>query len=360
MSLKITVKNLDKVTKLFAEMKSKIKPEVINKSLDKILADDLAKLKTKLLTSVNNELKSKVSLQEKEGKVEEVLMKKSDQEILKHLTGVDLASISKTRDFNTLADGKLAVVSNKTLQKANIDRLNSHTTSKMSSGVNLRLPMSEADTFDNQYSQAINYYNGAIFAIVDNTGKVNYYKNPGIDMTQYIKVVCSRDAGPTDRSKDRWDKHRDKRGFADWTLLQDGLDRVKRDFINLTDAIEKVKEGEHEDAKNILNKVAQKSNAASNITEKINDLKDRNKLDPSVESYNNMIRLLKNLQIEKSIRNDRTFYTLISVYDENTMDYQKFQERLVNEIKLWKITNEQRWIEQVLKSILGLANKLLR
>ena len=360
MSLKITVKNLDKVDKLFTNMKDNIKPQVIDKGLDSVLQQDLAKLKIQLMQTVNNEIKSKVVLQKDKGQTEEVAIKKSDQEVIKHLTGVDLNSVSKTRDFNTLADGKVAVVSNKTLQKATIDRMNGGPTSKMSSGVNLRLPMSEADTFDNQYAQALDYYNGAVFVIVDNNGKANYYKNPGIDMTQYVKVVCSKDAGTTDRSKDRWDKHRDKRGYADWSLLQEGLDRVKRDFINLTDVIDKVKDGEHEEAQNVLSKVAQKTQAASTISEKVSDLKDNKKLEPSVAAYNNIVKLLKNLKLLKSVKNDRVFYTLVSDYDENGADYEKFQERLTSEVKFWKLDNEQRWVETLVKSITGLASKLLR
>lgn len=360
MEIKLTVKNLENVTKLFDSMKKNIKPEVIDKSLDKILAEDLAKLKLKLLNTINNEIKSKVTVQKDDGNVEDIKVKKSDQEMVKHLTGVDLDKLTKTKDFNTLADGKVAIVSNKTLQKATIDRMNGGPTSKMSSGVNLRLPMSDSDTFDNQYAQAVDYYNKAIFVFVDNNGRANYYQNPGIDMTPYIKVVCSKETGPTDKSKARWDKHRDKRGYADWTLLNDGLERVKKDFINLTDVLDKMKDGDYDEARGVLNKVSQKASSVGNISDKLNDLKDNKKLDTSVEAYNNIVKLLRNLQLQKTVRKDRTYYTLISNYDENMQDYQKFQERLKQEVKLWKITNEQRWVDTLLKSILKLAQKLLR
>lgn len=358
MNIKINVKNIDKVSKLFEGVKNEIKPEVIDKSLDKVLAQDLAKLKTELLQTINNELRSKVTIQSQEGKTEDVVMKRSDQEIIKHLTGVDLQKVSKTKDYNTIADGKLAIVSNKALQKANIDKLSNNPTSKMSSGVNLRLPISDADTFENQYARAVDYYNGAIFVIVEN-GRTKYYQNPGVDMTTYVKVVCSRETGTTDKSSNRWDKHKEKRGYADWTLLNDGLDKVRRDFIDITDVVEKIKSGDYEEAKNVLDHNSQKSNKPIDIVEKIDSIKSNNTED-SVKAYNNIIQLLRKLRIEKSVKNDRTYYSLISNYDKGVDDYQAFQEKLTSEIKLWKIDNEQKWIDTILKSIINLVNKLLR
>jgi hypothetical protein len=264
------------------------------------------------------------------------------------------------------------MVTNRTLQKVQIDNMTGSPTSRMSSGVNLRLPMSPADTFENQYAQAVSYYNNAIFAIVDNSGKVNYYQNPGIDMTQYVKVVCSNKPGDTERSRQVFDRYKDGtrpggressgkiQDFADWTLLKDGLDKVKSSFINVTDVIDKVKEGEHSEAKAVLEKVSQRATASNNLAEKVDDLKDNKKLDPSVQSYNNIVKLLKNLKLEKSVKKDRTFYTLVSQYDENVEDYEKFQERLIREVRLWKIENEQSWVQELLKSIRKLVEKSLR
>lgn len=360
MNIKMSISGLDKVDNLFTGLKKQMKPEVIDRGLDAQLAKDLAELKAKMLTTVNKEIRSQIPVQTKDAGETEVNIRKSDEEMVKHLTGVDLSKLAKTRDYNTLADGNVAVVSNKDLNKATIDKMNGGPTSKMSSGVNLRLPMSEFDTFENQYSQALNYYNNAIFVFVDNNGKSSYYINPGIDLSQYVKVVCSKEGGNTEGSNNRWDKHRDKRGYADWTLFSSGVEAIKDQFINITDVVEKLKEGQYDEAKGVLNKVSQKSNRTFDYAEKIDNLKNNDKLDPSVESYNNLIRLLKNLQIEKSIKNDRTFYTLVSTYDENTKDFQNFQETLLKEVRFWKITNEQKWVSTLVKAIVALSTKLLR
>lgn len=382
MRVKITVKNLDKVAKLFDNLKTNIKPEVIDKSLDNVLNKDLVELKNKLLNIVNNDLRSKVIIQEQEGKPEQILMKKSDQEITKHLTGVDLEKVSKTRDFTTLADGNLAIVSNKTLQKANIDRMTANPTSKMSSGVNLRLPMSEFDSFENQYAKALNYYNNALIMIVDNNGNTDYYLNPGIDLSEHVKVVCSKETGDTSYSRERWYKHRDKRGFADWTLTAEGVERVKRSFIKYNDVINKVKEGDFAEAinihtakstKTIYNNSARKidnditqridtdkTQKIDDITQKIQDLDEKTAADPSVQAYSNLVKLIKNLRINKEKKQDRVVYTLVSVYDETVEDYSKFSEQLQRDVKMWKISNEKKWVNIILIHIVRLVNKLTR
>ena len=71
---------------------------------------------------------------------------------------------------------------------------------------------------------------------------------------------------------------------------------------------------------------------ASNNAALFNDLKNNSKLDPSTTAYVNIVKLIKSLRIEKSIKQDRTFYTLAANYDENTADYNNFQDRLKTQI----------------------------
>lgn len=360
MNVKMQVKGLDKVQSLFKNLKEKVKPEVIDKALDQTLQKDLEQLKAKLFAMINKDIKSQVTVQSQTLDEAIVNIQKSDEEIIKHITGVDLSKVSKTKDYNTLADGNLAVISNKNTGRNKIDPLSGNPTSRMSSGVNLRLPIGEGDTFENQYQMAINYYNNANFVFVDNNGKGNYYINPGIDMSRFVKVVCSRETGNGQVSNDKWDKHRDKRGFADWTLLSDGVNEVKNSFTNITDVIEKIKEGDYEEAKAILSKVSGGSLKTNQLIEKIDNLKERQNLTPSVEAYNNIVRLLKNMRIEKTVKADKTYYTLVSSYDENAPDFNNFQDKLIEEVKLWKISNEQRWVKTLVNSIVGLITRLLR
>lgn len=382
MQVKIIIKNLEKTEKLFENIKTKIKPEVIDKSLDEVLARDLAELKKRLLTLINDDMKSKVVIQEQEGKPEQILMKKSDQEIVKHFTGVDLQNVSKTRDYTTLADGNVAVVSNKTLNKYNVDKMAANPTSKMSSGINLRLPMSEFDSFENQYAKALSYYNQALVLIVDENGKTNYYLNPGIDMSQYVKVVCSREIGDTSASRERWYKHRDKRGFADWALTAEGVEKVKKNFIKYNDIMDKLKEGDFREAQNIHNHKSTKQGyndstrkldsditqkvdvdktqkIDTDITQKISDLDNKTAVDPSVQAYTNIVKLIKNLRIHKEKFPDRVVYNLVSFYDENSQDFANVSEILKREVKMLKISNEKKWIRTILAHIIKLVKKLV-
>jgi tetratricopeptide (TPR) repeat protein len=360
MSIKISV-DYEKALAGITKIKEKMKPEIIDKSLDSRLTLDLANLKEKLLVMLNNDQKSVLEVKNQNLTDTQIKVRKSDEELIKHLTGVDLTKVSKTKDYNTLADGKLAVISNRVTDGASkIDQLNGAPTSRMSSGVNLRLPIGEADSFESQYNQALNYYNNAVFVFIDNNGKANYYVNPGIDMSRFVKVVCSREAGNTVKSSDKWDSHRDKRGFADWTLLKEGLDVIKRDFINITDVIEKLKEGDYDEAKHIYSRVGKNNTQSNEIFNKIDDLKQKKDLSPTVESYNNIVKLIRNLKLEKTIKEDSTFYTLVSTYDETVKDYANFQDKIKEEADLWQISNEQDWIKTLVDSIVDLAEKSLR
>lgn len=351
MEIKISIKGLEDTDKLINSLTKTIKSQIIDYSLDSELSKDLDSLKINLLNAITKDIKSPVPIQTPEATEQQISIKKSDQEMIKHLTGVDLNKLNKTKDYNTLADGKLAVVNNKALRKSTIDKASNNPTNKMSSGVNLRLPMTETDTFENQYSKALNYYNNAMFVFTDNNGKANYYVNPGIDLSQYVKVVCSSEPGEGKVSTDRWDRLYTLGRHADWTLLRSGLDIVKRSFINITDVVDNMKEGEFDTASGVLNKVGQKSNSITNYTEKISDLKNNTNLDPSVNSYNNAVKLVKNLKLKKSIKKDRTFYTLVSNYDPDSKDYLNFQEKLTRETKMWKLTKQQNYVNTLLKAI---------
>jgi len=360
MSLKISV-DYEKALESITKFKEKLKPEVVDKALDVPFTLDLAELKTKLLSMLNNEQKSKVEVKDQALGETQINIKKSDEEIIKHLTGVDLSKVSKTKDYNSLADGNVAVVSNKTMRSTLSQRTSTSLSGvKMPSGVNLRIPMDQLDSFESQQSKALNYYNNAIFVIVDTSGKANYYKNPGIDMSQYVKVQCSTDAGDTEKSRKRWDSGTSNRGFADWTILSEGMDRVKRDFVNMTDVMDKLKEGEYEEAKHILSRVSTKNTDASEIFNKIDDLKEKKSLAPSVEAYNNIVKLIKNLKLVKTVKENSVIYTLASTYDETAKDYGNFQDKIKEEANLWQISNEQKWIKSLIQSIVNLAEKSLR
>jgi len=356
--MKISVDN-KKALELFDNLKKDLRPEVINKSLDIPLSQDLAALKLQLLSMLNNEQKSKVEVKDQALGETEVKVQKSDEEMIKHLTGVDISRVSKTKDYNSLADGKVAVVSNKTM-RATLDKRTGTSLSggKMPSGVNLRVNMNEIDSYDSQLARAENYFNDSLYVFVDTNGKANYYKNPGIDMRQYVKVVCSRDTGKTAASEKRWNTGTSNRGFADWTVLTEGIERVKRDFINITDVVDKIKSGEYEEAKSVLNKISKGSSVE--VSNKIDDLKQSTNLSPSTAAYNNVVKLIKNLRIEKSKNSQGVTYTLVSTFDETIEDYADFQEKIKAESQFWQISNETKWINSVVQAIIGLIKKHTR
>ena len=358
MDIKLQVKGLDETIKKLSKLKDHIKPEVVDKGLDAVLTKDLTELKQELLSIVNEQMKTKVSTRTEDQQDVTSDMPKSDTEIIKHLTGLDISKFSDTKDFSTLTDSKVALIVNKTF-KQQMSGGSGGPTSRMSSGVNLRLTMDAMDTFDTQYAKAVDYFNTAMFVFVDN-GITYYYVNPGIDMTNYVKVVCSRDTGNTPGAQKRWDTHAEKRGYADWTLLSPGVDLIKDKFIKLNDVADAVKEGDYDKAQNFLNRAGLSTSKTETFESKLDDLKKKQNLAPSVQAYNNIVRLVRNLKLEKKITKSQNTYILVSAFDETIEDYSNFQDRLREEVLMWKIDNEQRWVQALVGVILNVIKDLLR
>ena len=328
--------DLEKLTKA-------IRKDVIENGLDKVISADVESLRATLRYIINEGIRRDTDVQQPvDPKELKLNIAKSDEEIIKLLTGLDLTKFAKTKDFSTLVDAGVVMVFDRQRDGFKVNEFSGH---PMSSGVNLRLPMSSLDTFESQQAMAHNYFNGSLFIFQEN-GRLQYYLNPGVDLSRFIKIVCSNQAGDNKRSRDKFDQHAQRRGYADWSLLAEGLNEVKKNFINLNDVIDKIKEGEIETAQIVMNRFAgSRGNNVGQYIEQLENLKQKKNVDVSTEAYINIVNLIKNLRLKKRITKENVTYTLISFYNEDGEDVGDFFKKMNTALGLWKITNHRRWFQ---------------
>lgn len=345
-SLTSNIKN----PKLLAEATRELKKELIQKGLDKPISSSLLDLKTQLKFYINEEVRSKgANTSGKDSDTPAMNLPKSDEDLLKFLTGIDLTKIRSSQDHTSSVQSNAIVVDNYRAR--------------------LRFPISDYETFQENHDRAVRFFNQAMFAFVTSSG-VQYFINPGIDMRDSVKVVCSRDTGDTPGSRKKFDAYKDsnkmsRQGnseigrFAEWSLKQDAVKNIlngSSGFINITNVIKEIKEGNIDEAQSYLSST--KANSVyPGLQEKLQNLKDKKNLTPEVQTYSTIIDLINNLKIEKVISNSTTVYNLISFFSETEdKDSLKFFNEVNNQINVWIFNNSQLWFDQFVK----LAESILK
>lgn len=322
--------------------KEAIKKDVIETGLDLPIQNSLEELKNQLRFILNEKVPAINSSNTKapEG-IPNLDMPKSDQELLQHLTGIDIDKIRGTKDYTSGIEAGVVVSDNYR--------------------VRLRLPVSSEEDIEENYQKAIQFFNNAIIVFKDSVGNLQYYLNPGIDLSQFVKIVCSRDNGVTERSKDKFEKYKSsnrmtRQGqseigrFTEWSLKQVGVQEILKNFINITPVIGALKSGDYDEASFLLgrNKNGSRTN---DLIDKVDDLKNGKNLGPSAASYNNLVQLVANLDIEKTITSEETEYKLVSKYNSTETGIDDFLFEVTKEAKLWIITNTNKWIYALVRII---------
>jgi hypothetical protein len=344
------------VVKDLKKFREDISNNIVFKGLDERLASDVMLLKKQLL-NVINQAKPEKPTDQTTVTEPEVFVTKSESELIKHFTGLDPNDIRKSQDFTKLIEGKVAFV------RKDRNMLGDDTApSRMTPGVSYRLDMSQYDTFESQHSRAIDYFNNSLY-VIEEGGKRRIFANPGgHDLSRFVKVVCTREQGDTAAARKRFEKYRngnnrsrnaDTAGFADWTLQKEGIEYIRKNFVDLTDIVEKIKEGDEEEAFNIAARKGSRSEPIRDFQEKLQDIKDRKNLNPSTEAYLNLVRLVKNLKILKRVSpNIKVEYSLVTNDNSSTQENDdKFVDSIKNHIYMWEVSHQEKWVSTLLRKI---------
>src|SRR5690606_20721284 len=150
----------------------------------------------------------------------------------------DLSKYNKAKDFTTLNESNV-IFGHKNKGGQNHNR------------INLRMDIDSSDTVESNYEKAKAFFQRDMSVFLDSTGKLNYYTNTGINLTDHIKIKCSTLTGLADEIKpkkgmtpqERFERDSQNKGYAEWTIKQSAVDEIRKNFTNITDIVEAVKEG---------------------------------------------------------------------------------------------------------------------
>lgn len=355
--LKIQMETDDSILKDIERFKKDVKKNIVDNGLDERISSDVMQLKRKLLGLINNTKAQNV----KPSTINEPVLSttKSEEELIKHFTGLDPNTIRKNKNFQELVNNKVAFI-----RKDKNMLGNDPTPHKMTPGIQYRLDMSQYDTFESQYSKALDYFNNSLYVIEVN-GRRMFFVNPGgHDLSQFVKVVCTKETGDTASARSRFesyrtgnDRSRNVGGYADWTLRKEAIEYIKKNFVDLTDVIEKIQNGQEQEAVSSVNAKSGSSNAIKDFQEKVENLKERKELNPSVEIYVNIIKLVKNMKVLKTMFSEGVRYSLVTNENSSTNEQdEQFLDKIRNEIYMWEIAHQEKWVSTLLRKI----NKLLQ
>lgn len=342
--------------KFVDKFKKEIRNSVIENGLDVTLEKDLEKYKKELLWAINSK-NPNVKEQDKviateEGLEKTIILPKSDEDIIKQLTGLDLSKVRGSKDYTTSVESKVAIIND--------------------GRVRLRLPLGPYETFEENYERAKNFFNSAIYVSSDGAARTRYLLNTGYDLSMDVKVVCSRENGDTTRSRQVFESYKNSNirprqskseigNYAEWTLKQSGVAKMlnsKTGFVDLTQIVSKIKEGKIEEAF----KIVETKNFGirhTEITQKLDDLRQEKNLNPDMEAYTKITKLISSMSVEKIIKQEKVQYNLM-VEDsegETTDTYNNLYTYVLKDVSLWIGYSSPEWIKQLENIIQKLISK---
>lgn len=340
------------------DFKEAFKIDIIQKGLDKPIVESIDELRTNLFSLVNEEIRvdSRTPGQappSKNGLGQPYFNpSNADAEILKHLTKgrTDLKKVNTANDFTTL-NGAGAVFGHRSKGQSSANR------------VALRINIEDEDTVETQYEKAKQFFNESVIALPDSNGEIRYYSNPGIDLSQFLKIKCSTATGAGDEAyygmspAERFERDKSytgERRYATWTLKQEGLDFVRSNFIDLTDTVELIKKGDYSRANAILNK-EDPEGSLTRVSEQVTELEQGTQTG-DIKAYTEITALINNLKVQKKVEKSTTIYSLVSDYNEAEVEKDVVQQLLIA-IRAWVTANEDIWFKKLVAKVVNLIKQ---
>jgi hypothetical protein len=342
------LKSAEKLSTFLTEIRDKVIQNGLDETLKKAveqLKDELRRLIDTKDQKLDNE---RLELEEQE---KEVLYSATEEAALKYLTGADMSKYNGAAGFSEYLDAKLAVVN-----YHHRDNLN-----KTHVGVKFKIDAGDMDT---DFRIVANGLNEATFMFIDPSGSKRYLQNPGLDVGKFLKVVCTRDTGITDKSKTRHEHWKDKGGYVEWSLTREGLEYIKQHFIDITPTIQAMAQGDFDHAITTLRANATSQTDADKLEkleQKLINLRARDNLPPSAKVFSNVVTLIANLKIQKLLKNggELVNYHLVSSYNDevHNPEFINFFEEFQNQVNMWIAVNEMPWFAVILDKTAAIIKK---
>lgn len=339
----------------FKEFKKAVRTQIIEEGLDVPLSLSAKELKTELQYIVNKKISMNKPepIQSQNGPRQTtndlnqptVNIPKSEDELIKFLTNgkADPSKYNKAKDYTGLNETGM-VFGHGSKGQGGANR------------VTLRMEIEPDETVESQYQKAKQFFSTALFALPDAGGNMQYFMNPGIDLAQFIKIKCSVLTGDGDQKTrkglnpvQRFEKTKE-RGYADWTIKQEAVDVVRKNYVNITEVMNFLKEGDYDRAKQMVDTV-DKGGILKTIKEQIEKLDTGLGLPATTQSYANAVKLVNNLKLVKKISQEEVIYTLMSDYSDFQSNEVDFYENIQKAIRGWVVDNEDYWFNSLVKRV---------
>jgi hypothetical protein len=321
-----------------------IRQNIIKTGLDKTLNEQVKQLKEELRRILDSKTQKVDNEQlELEQAEKDIRYSGSEEVVLEYLTGANFSKHNKAQTFSELIDSKLAVVNY--FKKG---------TPNEYMGVKFRTKTKTGD-FDYDYNRLGESLKEATFLFIDSNGNKKYYKNPGLNLQKFLKVVCTTDTGVTDKARKRYDHWLDTKGYVEWSLTEAGVKYIKRNCPDITPMMyfsaqgnfDRAIESLHTNSKNI-----QQLQKLQELETKLVNLRDRKNLPKSAEIFSSVLTLINNLKIIKEFNTDKILnYRLVSNYsaESDNKEFLSFYEEFDRQVRTWIAFNSMPWFLEIVK-----------
>lgn len=346
---KITLDAKLPAEKAFADFYKEFQ-ETLQTGMDEAIAASVPALQSELKRIVNTAIRNVQETTAQSAKNENVNIPKADEDLLNHLTGIDIKEINKTKKTTTTIDSKTMVVQR--------DKWGGPL-------ARVRMDVGPGETVESQYAKARNFFNAAMFAIPQRDGSVRYLVNNGADLSRYIKIVCSTDTGITDKSEKRLERFKQVGGTAEWTLKQKAFDEVieheNSGFLDLSQVVTNLKDGKYREARLQLERHAAANANSRPLIEKLSeqvDKLDSNKdVSKDIQLQQDIINLINGIKVLKQFTKDKTLYTLVTDTSLTESENQSFFDSMMAKISDWVLNYEVKWFNSLVIKVQKLIKK---
>jgi hypothetical protein len=136
------------------------------------------------------------------------------------------------------------------------------------------------------------------------------------------------------------------------------FERAMTKAVPIGTVADMILEGKFSQAKDVLSKLSHIPTAKSAL-EKIDDIKNGTLTDASEDfvALTNTIKLIKNIRIEKKVRNNTIDYLLVSTFNEQGASFEALFQQLQSQISLWLINTQEKLVQEIIKSITAAIEK---
>lgn len=359
MSRKPVTENTEEILSSFKKLKKEITQKGTLRGLDKWLVHDLEKLKKRLLADVKQEQTETAQQPPRNNKPEvinntaAVERVTTEDKIVQEITGIKPADYNKnkeTTDYYQNSSGPSLLIAQRSKN------------SNSASRITLRMPIADGETVESQYQRAREFFKDLIIGVKDQTGNIDYNMATE-NIADDVKIKCSKYKGADDFNEfgglspsERFDKDRENKGYAEWTIPQEVVDRVVQSGVNLNTIAEAILNNDIDDARNYLRtKANTPGDKLQEINQTLNNFENNENLSPEASNINTVVNMINTLSIRPVRSESMVKYEVIASIDQGITAANL--TTLERELSMWKVSNADRWVKKLLKKIIRIIKQ---